>query len=118
MRSLMTLQKPKIAATQLHQASECLHGRRYELSLLRLLRLWLEDGHLHSILWTHARQQQRCNFDLVLAALADVKADNLEDTLTRLRYSHICPELLAGESGRVVAVEDRRLTCAAGDAGD
>lgn len=78
----------------------------------------LRDGHLQRILGTHARQQQRRDLDLVLATLSDTEASNLKDTLLRLRHTHICPELLAGSTGRTMAIKDCRRAGAARDTAD
>ena len=77
-----------------------------------------EDGNLMRIFWIHTRQQQRRDLHLVLATLGGSQAGHFEHTLFRLCHCNVGPELLTGQTGRVVPVEHGWVAHAAGDTTD
>ena len=70
------------------------------------------------ISWIHARQQQRRDLHLVLATLGGRQAGHLKDTLFRLRNCNVGPELLTGQTGRIVPIENGWVAYASGDTAD
>ena len=74
-----------------------------------------KDGNLMRIFWIHARQQQRRDLHLILATLRGSQAGHLKHTLFRLCHCDVSPELLTGQTGRIVPIEHGWVARATGD---